>query len=329
MDLLVRRSKLVVPLEKSEDIEKGLKAGADVIVLDPGNLLSDGKLREIKASLKNLVPLIARSGTDVFILLRCSQDYPYLASCILTGLNGIVFFGAESAADVQALNNEISDLERKLKIPLGTIQIDIVIDTAKGIWNVYEIVNASMRIVSVGIDTQGLANDLGIKLTDECDQFAFAKGRIVVAARSRENPEENLDVDEFVDGIQPHGLGYIGTESRQLKGSQRALEGARVGFDEGFRGSLCTALSHIEPLNEGFSLPPNAIARANKVLEVLNKAMEQGAGSASIDGKEMTDVRGIYAVKKIMDRADVIANKERLKSEGRKLVGKISGRRKN
>lgn len=329
MDLLVRRSKLIVALEKPKDIEKGIKAGADVIVLNPENLLSKGKLREIRASLKNWVPMIARSGVDAFILIQCTSNYSHLESCIWSGLTGVTFIGAASSVDVQVLDNKISDIENKRKIPHGTIQIDVVLNTAKGIWNVYEIVNASMRIVSVGIDTQVLAKDLGIKLTNDCDQFAYAKGRIVVAARSRENPEEVLSDNDFIDGIQPHGLGFIGTEAGKLKGSQQVLESAKSGYDEGFRGSLCTSLSQIKPLNEGFAIPPEIVARSNKVIQVMKEAMARGAGSASIDGGVMIDVRGIYAVQKIFDRSEAINAKEKLKTRGRALVGKIPKGRKN
>lgn len=329
MDLIVRRSKLIVPLDKPDNMEKVLKAKADVIILDPGNFLCTDKQHEIQASLKSWIPLIVESGADAFIFIKRSVNYSYLETFIWSGLNGITFFGAESEADVQVLDKKISDLEKKQSIPVGTIQIDIVLDTAKGIWNVYEIVNASMRIVSVGIDAEELAKELGIKLTDECDQFAYVKGRVVVAARSREKPDDkNLGSDDFIDGIQPHGLGFIGSASRQFRDSQQVLANAKAGYDEGFRGAICTSLSHIQPLNDGFNIAPEAVAHAKEVVQVMNRAMEQGSGSASING-QMVDVRSLYGVKRLADRSDAINTKEKLKNRGRGLLGKTSDGREN
>ena len=234
-DEIVRRSELVVPLNAPEAVEKAVMCGADVIILDPGSMSSPSKKDEAKALLKEWIPVVAKSGADVFLLMKHDFTHDDLEACVWPGIDGIVFPKAESAAEVLNLDTIITELEGKRDISKGTVQIDVILQTAKGIWNVYEIVEASTRVTSVGIGFEELAADLGIEIVNEVDQFAYAKGRIVVAARSKENlGQDTSTTSEFLTevetaftvGIQPHGLGFIGTSAPSYTDPERLLEAA-------------------------------------------------------------------------------------------------------
>ena len=334
-DVIVRRSKLIVPLNAPEAVERALMCGADVIILDPGSMPSPSKKDETKALLKEWAPVVAKSGSDVFLLIKHDFTYDDLEACVWPGVDGIVFAKVESAAEVLNLDKIITELEGKRDIPKGTVQIDVILQTAKGIWNVYEIIEASTRVMSVGIGFEDLAADLGIEIVDEIDQFAYAKGRTVVAARSKENLGQDVSTageflteveTSFTVGIQPHGLGFIGTSAPSYTDPKRLLEAATSGYDEGFRGYLCTNPAHVESLNKGFSPSEEVITYAKKVIEVMETAMKEGKGSASIDGT-MVDVRTVYPLRMLLARVDTINAKEKMKARGRELISKTPGKK--
>ena len=334
-DEIVRRSELVVPLNVPEAVERAVMCGADVIILDPGSMSSPSKKDEAKALLKEWIPVVAKSGADVFLLIKHDFTHDDLEACVWPGIDGIVFPKAESAAEVLNLDTIITELEGKRDISKGTVQIDVILQTAKGIWNVYEIVEASARVTSVGIGFEELAADLGIEIVNEVDQFAYAKGRIVVAARSKENlGQDTSTTDEFLTevetaftvGIQPHGLGFIGTSVPSYTDPERLLEAAMSGYDEGFRGYLCTDPAHVELLNKGFSPSEESVTHSKKVIEVMETAMKEGKGSTQIDGT-MVDVRTVYPLRMLLARVDTIDAKEKKKARGRELIGEALGKK--
>lgn len=329
---IVRRSKLIVPLNAPEAVERALTCGADIIVLDPGSMPSPSKKDEAKALLQKWIPVVAKSGADVFFLIKHDFTRADLEACVWPSLDGIVFSKAESAADISNLDKIITELEEKRDIPKGTVQIDVILQTAKGIWNVYEIVEASTRVISVGVGFEELAADLGIEIVDEIDQFAYAKGRTVVAARSKENVGQGAstasgfltDVEtEFTFGIQPHGLGYIGpTSAGGYTDPKRLFEAAAAGHDEGFRGYLCTDPTQVESLNKGFSPSEEVITYANKVIEAMDIALKEGRGSTTVGEGGMVDVRTVYPQRLLLARVEAIAAKDKIKARARKLIGK-------
>lgn len=334
-DKIVRRSKLVIPLNAPGAVERALMCGADAIVLDPGSMSSPSKKDEAKALLKEWIPVVAKSGADVFLLIKHDFTYDDLEACVWPGLDGIMFPKAESAAEVSNLDTIITELEGKQDIPKGTVQIDVILQTAKGIWSVYEIVEASTRVMSVGIGFEELAADLGIEIVDEIDQFAYAKGRIVVAARSKEDGGQGVSTEggfltevetEFTVGIQPHGLGYIGPSAGGYTDPKRLFEAAAAGHDEGFRGYLCTDPAHVESLNKGFSPSEEVITYAKKVIEAMDIALKEGRGSTTVGEGGMVDVRTVYPQRLLLARVNAINAKEEKKARARKLIGKTPGK---
>src|SRR5260370_35333128 len=74
----------------------------------------------------------------------------------------------------------LSEREREVGIPSGELEIVLVLGTARGIWNVRQLVNASPRIASVAIDEASLARSMGIVTTPDFDPLSFARGRVIV-----------------------------------------------------------------------------------------------------------------------------------------------------
>ena len=79
----------------------------------------------------------------------------------------------------------LSEFERRAGgIPENTLHIIVLLTSGAGVWNIREIVRASDRVSSVGIDEVALCRSLGIVPNADFDPFEYAKGRVVIEARA-------------------------------------------------------------------------------------------------------------------------------------------------
>ncbi|MFC2070334.1 HpcH/HpaI aldolase/citrate lyase family protein [Chloroflexota bacterium] len=327
MDSIVRRSKLIVPVNNPEFMERALRCGADALILDPGNVPPSGRKGEAGALLREWIVIAARTGSDVLMLIKHDFTRADLKACVWPGLNGVVFPQAESAEEIIALDKMITELEKERGVQKETVQIDVIVQTAKGIWDIHEILGASGRVISVNIGTEEMAKDLGFEITDEVDQFAYAKQRSVVAARSREDMGGIVTPPgAFLIGIQPHGLGYLDPSTRDYSAQKKWLEAARIGYTMGFRGSICTETEQVKPLNEGFTPMEEDVEHAKKMSETMTEAIAKGLGSATMEDGKIVDINSLRPAKMLIEEVEAINDKEKLKENALKLMGKSPGK---
>ena len=66
----------------------------------------------------------------------------------------------------------------------GALSLIVLLDSARGVWDIRSILHASARIAQAGLDEVALAAKLGIVSQDELDPFVYARGRLAEALRA-------------------------------------------------------------------------------------------------------------------------------------------------
>ena len=61
--------------------------------------------------------------------------------------------------------------------PSGTLELIVLLESARGVWDIRSIIRASPRITQVGLDESDLACDLGVTPLPEYDPHVYARGR--------------------------------------------------------------------------------------------------------------------------------------------------------
>jgi citrate lyase subunit beta / citryl-CoA lyase len=107
-------------------------------------------------------------------------------------------------------------------------------------------------------------------------------------------------------GIMP--LGFIGTvaEFRDLDGFRQTIRRSRR---LGFIGASVVHPSQVPILNEEFRPNPNEVDHARRVLAAHDRALAEGVGAVTVDGK-MIDVPAVERARLLVEREEAIAARE-------------------
>ena len=183
MGPFVRRSLLTVGV-LDRTLENSWAHNADAVILDLGDTVPDREKAVARGLVRESIPMAAAGRAEVFVRVNRPLAHADIEASVWPGLRGIVHAGAESANEMENLDSLLTGMERLRGIPEHSLQIIVLLQSGKGVWNIREIVRASSRISSAGLDEINLCKDLGIVPSRGFDPFEYAKGRIVIEGRA-------------------------------------------------------------------------------------------------------------------------------------------------
>ena len=180
MERFVRRSHLLVAANDVEVIQSSWTHNADAVILDLGDSVPDQDKSHARSLVKDSLAVASRGAADVFVNVEKRFIHADINASVWPGLKGIVYTGAESGGEIENADTLLTEMERSRGVEQGSLQIIVLLDSGKGVWNIREIIKASPRVCSVGLDEKGMCRSLGIVPDADFDPFVYAKGRIVV-----------------------------------------------------------------------------------------------------------------------------------------------------
>ena len=271
MAILVRRSNLMVPIRDAVMVREAWRHNADAITLDLGAADS--------GSAKDAIPLAGQGGAEVFVRVESRDAQSGVAAALWTGLRGIMLAGVETAAEIAHVVEIVSGLERERGIAAGSVQLIVMLESARAVWDIRHIVTASPRISQAGIDEHALAANLGIadalELDAEHDPFVYARGRLAFeATAAKVNPVGMAYPLSVKPGeAAPDEVHTLATKARNL----------------GMKGVICPHPSWVAPVNAAFTPPAELIAYNKRVREAFAAGVAAGTAAVPLDGR-MIDV---------------------------------------
>lgn len=307
--MLIRRSVLIMPANNRKFIEKAFSRGADAICLDLEDSVSSAMKNDARGGIREAIVVAGRGGSDVLARINNGKDSIELdlQASIYPGLTGIVIPKVETAEEAKTISNIISRLERERNLPQNSVQIGVLVESARGFASLPEIAASTPRIVSIAIGHEDLCLDLGINPTTEGDELLYAKSKLVMVAR--------------VAGIAPMGLMGTLADFRDLEGLKKSALRAK---SLGFKGASCIHPAQVQILNEAFGPSTGEVERSRKIVEVYNKAQLEGSGSVQFEGK-MVDAPVFERSKKTVEFAEEIERFEAKKADSAKSVSVSEG----
>ena len=291
-DLPVWRSMLFVPVTQRRFVEGAARRGADAIILD----LEDSVAASEKERARTLVPeaagIVSTGGADVVVRLNrpLRMTVRDLEAVIGPGVHTVALPKAESAQHVQLVAEIIDELEVERGIALGTTKILAMVETASAFFRIAEIARAHKRLVALNLGAEDFATSAG--MLPEADALSMPKQMAVFAARAA--------------GIMP--MGFIGSiaEFHDLDAFRETIRRSRR---FGFVGASVIHPSQIAILNEEFRPAAAEIDHARRVVAAYDKALAEGVGAVTIDGR-MIDVPVVERAQLLLDREAAIAARE-------------------
>jgi citrate lyase beta subunit len=263
---------LYVPGSDGRKLAKLPSLAAAAFILD----LEDAVAASEKARARRQVAeFVAAYGQRLRLYVRINAvGTPHflddLEAVVVPGLSGIVLPKVESGAQVEAVDRRMGALEAERHLPVGSIDLMGLVETARGIQGLAEIAGASPRLRRLAFGAGDFSRDLGI-------DWPLPEGRTsatVVAARSA-----IVLASRAFGLLAPHDGAYPGVHD--LAALRREAMAAR---DMGYGGKHVIHPAQIPVVQEVFRPTPDQVGWARKVVAAFAAQEAAGQGAFTVDG---------------------------------------------
>jgi citrate lyase subunit beta/citryl-CoA lyase len=263
---------LYVPGNKPLWMAKAIQYRADALTLDLEDSVPDNEKVSSRHLVKEGVKTLKAQGQPCYVRINgfaTGLTFGDLDEVVCPELDGVSIPKVESVDDMKALDAYIGHLEKRINIPVGTIEVILVLETAKAMRNAYEIVVSCPRIhrIYLAAGPGGDANRaIGYVWSKEGRETLFLRSKVVLDSRAA--------------GIQ-YPMISSWWNIKDLEGLERdALFNRQLGF----RGQVVIHPSHVPVVNKIFTPSPQEIAYYKGLIKVAEEAEKKGFATAVYEG---------------------------------------------
>ncbi len=273
----IRRSLFCLSIDDSRLGDKAYESWADAVILDFERARGRDWQEDLKSRMPAAIQAAARGGAEVFVRVHAANAIAELDSVVFPGIAGVLLTDVDTAAEARKVSERLDRLEDSRGIPASSLEIDVELKTAAGVWNSLEIARASRRFGTLTVNERALSADLGMSGEPHAafEPLEYIKSQIITVATAV--------------GGQAQGMSYPLSLAQGEVGEDALRKAVRRARDTGFKGAICHHASWIKACNEGFRPSPEETAYYVKVREVFAEGLKRGMASVPIDGK-MIDV---------------------------------------
>ncbi|NPD45607.1 MULTISPECIES: CoA ester lyase [unclassified Lentimicrobium] len=283
-----RRTMLYIPGNNPAMLLHGSVYGADSLLLD----LEDAVALNQKDAARNLIQQMLKNvdygNTEVCVRVN-HLDTPFgmedLKAIVPLQPDAIRYPKTETVEELQRLITLVEQIEDEHGLPHDQMTIHIMIETALGVQNVFDIAKYSKRVDAITIGGQDLTADMNIKSSKNSSGIDLARKMIVMAAKA--NRIDAIDT-VWADIDDEEGLKQETEFIRQI----------------GFSGKAVINPRQIDPIHEIYTPSDEEIRKAYRVVKEFNKNDAKGIGVFAIDGK-MVDAPVVTRARYVLELAGV------------------------
>jgi citrate lyase subunit beta / citryl-CoA lyase len=266
----VMRSVFYVPGNNPTFIQKAPVLPADIITLDLEDSVPPAEKEKAREMVRENLIFAGSGGALVYSrinnweTLMTNDD---LEAIVYPGLAGVCLAKTGHPDDVKRLDWKLEELERRRNIPVGTVAIQLLCETAKGAINAYYSATASKRVNSLIFGAVDYCKDVRVKMTSEGDEQLYARFHIGVAARAAGVIAIDCPYPAFQD--------TVGFEKSVAQGRQM-----------GYEGRMLIHPSQIEPSNRLYAPSADDVEWAKGVVKAFEEeGLAKGKAAVSFKGK--------------------------------------------
>jgi len=282
---------LYIPGNNPAMLQHGGIYGADSLLLDLEDAVALNQKDSARILVRNMLKTVDFYGAEVCVRVN-HLDTPFgyedLAEIVPLQPDAIRYPKTESIEDLERLLTLIEQIENQHNLPHNKMKIHIMVETALGVVNVFDLAKYSKRIDAITIGGQDLTADMNIKNTKDGEGIDMARKMIVMAAKAN-----NIDAIDtvFVDVNDEEGLRK---ETEYIK-------------HIGFCGKAVINPRQIDIVHEVFTPTEEEIRKAYRIILEFNKNTKAGIGVFAIDGK-MVDAPVVTRARYVLELAGINYN---------------------
>jgi len=278
----LRRTRSYVPGNNPHLIENAGLFGADVVILDLEDGVSQNEKIDARFLVRNTLSTVDFGESEVIVRLNpfTNRGEDDLKTVLPSLPDAIMLPKTNRAEDIKRLENLLDEEEEKNSIPLGRTKIFPLIESAEGVINAYTIARSSERNVMLVFGAEDFTADIGVEKSKEGRELFFARTQIVLAAKAA--------------GIQASDTVYsdFGDVEGLIKDTQLSKS---LGFDG--RGVIHPL--QIEHIHNVYKPTSEEVDYAKRVVAAFEDAKTKGKGVASL-GRKMIDAPVVKRARRVL-----------------------------
>jgi citrate lyase subunit beta/citryl-CoA lyase len=259
---------LFLPGNNPNMLINGSSLGADAIIFDLEDAVSPDEKDAARILVQHTLAALKFGSGGVIIRIN-SLDTPYWEADVEAlapqGPDIIMPPKVGGAPDIHRLSAKLGEVEKKAGVQKKILLMPLI-ETALGLENAFAVASCDERVTALFLGAEDLTADLRAFRTREGGEIAYARGRIICAARAA-------------------GVDVMDTPFTDVNDLEGLREDALLARSLGFTGKALISPRHVDVVNEVFSPGEKEIAYARRVLEAIAEAGRQGKGAVSLDGK--------------------------------------------
>ena len=270
--MTVMRSVLYVPSNNDKMVAKAPTIKCDVLTLDLEDAVPPAEKPKGREMIKKYLETERKNQVAASLYVRINNWETLLTNddleaIVWPGLDGVCLAKTGHPDHVKRLDYKLEELEQRRGIPVGTVKIQMLIETAKGMINAYASATASTRCNSLIFGAVDYCKDMRVNLTDTAVEQTYGRFYTGVAARAAgcvaiDCPFVNIsDTEAFVASVK---------QGRQM----------------GYEGRMLIHPSQVDPSHELYTPTAVEIEWAEGVKKVFEEeGLAKGKAAVSYNGK--------------------------------------------
>lgn len=287
----VMRSVFYIPGNSEKMISKAPTTPADIITLDLEDSVPPAEKPKAREMVRENLKFSGSGGSTIYVrvnnweTLMTNDD---LEAVVYEGLSGICLAKCGHPDNVMRLEWKLDELERRRGLPLGSVAIQLLCETAKGVINAYPSAIASKRVNSLIFGAVDYTKDMRVKLTSEGVEQFYARSHVAVAARAA-------------------GCIAIDCPFVAFQDVEAFEKSTREGRQMGYEGRMLIHPNQIEPSHRIYTPSPEDVEWAQGVVKVFEEeGIAKGMAAVTYKGK-MVDTPVYDNARTILATMDEIA----------------------
>lgn len=276
-DFTVRRSELTCPAHSLKMMTKAADSAADEVIFDLEDACAvSQKVAARKTLVEALCSLNFKGKLRAFRPNAVDTKYFYRDVIDVVEAAGkfidvVVLPKVYTANDVLFADRLLTQIEENSGLPVGRIQLEVLIESAKSVLRAEEIAACTPRMASLIFGIADYAGDVGAKLTAD---FGYAKSQLIAAARAA-------------------GIAAIDGVTLQFRDLSQVSKDSVAGSELGFDGKWAIHPTHIDPIHAAYTPTREELTRSLAIMEAYAKADREKGTGAIVFEDEMVDAASL------------------------------------
>lgn len=207
---------------------------------------------------------------DKYVCIRVNGIYSEyleedLQAAVRANPDAIRIPKVEYAKEVQNISKRIAEIEEKIGLEAGKIELICNIESYMGVINAMEIAHSDPRVVAMAVSAEDLTASLKAQRTKKGLEVFYARNAVLMACRAA-------------------GIDALDIVFSDINDKEGLEEDTALAKNLGFDGKTCIHPRQIDTVNSYFTPSVKEIKYALRVLKAVEEGKARHKGAVTLDG---------------------------------------------